>query len=549
MRGLLNAVLTVALTVPFVNALPKVSRSGKYLYDASGARFFIKGIAYQEPGQLPAQTAEGDFPEPTTFTDPLSVADACDRDIPYLKQLGVNTVRVYSVDASADHSHCMSVLSGAGIYTLIDLSLPVNGSITRVGPTWTSNLLNLYLGTIDAFLQYDNVLGFNIGNEIVKDTESTVSAPFIKAAARDVRAYLKSKSSSALVGYSSTDGSGWRDPLAHYLTCESDDTSIDLWGLNNYRWCGDSGSVASSYQESLTAFSDLPVAVYFSEYGCNTVTPRTWTEVPALYGTEMSAVYSGGVAFSYFPTNDAKSFGMVTVDGNTVTTTADFTNLATQLTGVTTITTPAQGSGSAGSVPACPSVSANWLGTTTLPPTPNQAECDCVWKSSPCVFSPQTVNQSALFSELFASGCTLLASNGGSCDAIGQNGTTGVYGEISSCDGPTKLTWLFSQFYLATNNNAQSCSFAGNATVNAASPTTASEVNAAVDACFAATPSVYTPVAPTTTLPPAGASTGTSRPSGSSGSNGAAGLFADRLAIVGVMVATLCMLGGGAMLA
>jgi 1,3-beta-glucanosyltransferase GAS1 len=81
----------------------------------------------------------------------LSQPDACDRDLPYLKQLGVNTVRIYSVDASANHSHCMSALSQAGIYTLyvyrtrplaygssnlgdvhsIDLSLPVNGSISE----------------------------------------------------------------------------------------------------------------------------------------------------------------------------------------------------------------------------------------------------------------------------------------------------------------------------------------------------------------------------------------------------------------------------------
>lgn len=103
----------------------------------------------------------------------------------------------------------------------------------REGPTWTSNLLTLYLDTIDAFSQYDNVLAFNVGNEIVKDTPSTAAAPFIKAAARDIKAYLKSKSSSALVGYASTDGSGWRDPLADFLTCGSDDTSIDLWGLND----------------------------------------------------------------------------------------------------------------------------------------------------------------------------------------------------------------------------------------------------------------------------------------------------------------------------
>lgn len=77
------------------------------------------------------------------------------------------------------------------------------------------------------------VPAFNIGNEVVLSAESTVTAPFIKAAARDIKAYLKSKNSNALVGYASTDGTGWRNPLADYLTCESDDTSIDLWGLNN----------------------------------------------------------------------------------------------------------------------------------------------------------------------------------------------------------------------------------------------------------------------------------------------------------------------------
>jgi hypothetical protein len=30
----------------------------------------LQGIAYQEAGQLPTTTAAGDFPEPTTFTDP-----------------------------------------------------------------------------------------------------------------------------------------------------------------------------------------------------------------------------------------------------------------------------------------------------------------------------------------------------------------------------------------------------------------------------------------------------------------------------------------------
>ena len=42
MRGLFTAVLGVALSIPFARALPKVSRTGKFLYDDTGTRFFIK---------------------------------------------------------------------------------------------------------------------------------------------------------------------------------------------------------------------------------------------------------------------------------------------------------------------------------------------------------------------------------------------------------------------------------------------------------------------------------------------------------------------------
>jgi hypothetical protein len=79
-----------------------------------------------------------------------------------------------------------------GAYTdcSVDLSLPVNGSIDRASPAWTTNLLDLYINTINAFSGYDNVLAYNVGNEVVTAPNETVAATFIKAAARDVRAYL-----------------------------------------------------------------------------------------------------------------------------------------------------------------------------------------------------------------------------------------------------------------------------------------------------------------------------------------------------------------------
>ena len=120
----------------------------------------------------------------------------------------MNTIRVYSVNSSLDHDDCMKTFSDAGIYTMcawlpwpplpapadppprIDLSLPLNGSIDRASPSWSTNLLDQYLTTIDVFSGYDNVLAYNVGNEVVIGVNTTVAAPFIKAAARDVKAYL-----------------------------------------------------------------------------------------------------------------------------------------------------------------------------------------------------------------------------------------------------------------------------------------------------------------------------------------------------------------------
>ena len=71
----------------------------------------------------------------------------------------------------------------------IDLSLPSNGSIIRTSPSWSTNLLDEYITTINAFNKYDNVLAYNIGNEVIVDNTTNV-APYVKAAARDTKAYL-----------------------------------------------------------------------------------------------------------------------------------------------------------------------------------------------------------------------------------------------------------------------------------------------------------------------------------------------------------------------
>ena len=73
--------------------------------------------------------ANGGFPEPESYVDPLSDAARCEADIPNLTTLGVNAVRVYNVNPQSDHAGCMQAFDAAGIYVIADLALPLNGML------------------------------------------------------------------------------------------------------------------------------------------------------------------------------------------------------------------------------------------------------------------------------------------------------------------------------------------------------------------------------------------------------------------------------------
>lgn len=62
-----------------------------------------------------------------------------------------------------------------------------------------------------------------------------------------------------------------------------------------------------------------------SEYGCIT-NNRTFQEVSALYNTEMTGVFSGGLVYEY--SEEGNGYGLVTIKGDTVTPNADYTYLS-----------------------------------------------------------------------------------------------------------------------------------------------------------------------------------------------------------------------------
>jgi hypothetical protein len=363
--------------------------------------------------------------------------------------------------------------------------------------------LDLYIQNIDAFAKYDNVLAYNVGNEVVISPNGTDAAAYVKAAARDIKAYLNSKSSSALVGYAAIDGDAtWRDPLANYLSCDpsgqnSGATAIDLYGLNNYEWCGAS-DFQSSYAGTNGDYAGYNVPAYFSEFGCITKPPRLWTETAALFSSQMSAIWSGGLAFSYFPAQSAAGqFGMVTIaDGNTVTVNEDFNRLKTQYGQLQPPNSPDKNSAGSTNYPACPQQNSSFIASTTLPPTPNDPACKCLENVLSCQFKPATTNTTGIVGSLLDTACSLLGSKGGNCNDISGNGTSGSYGRVSGCSPETKLSFVMSSFYEANNRDPQACSFSGNGTINSNAPSSASAANAAASSCLPNPTATFIPSAP-----------------------------------------------------
>ena len=231
----------------------------------------------------------------------------CTRDIPLLKQLNTNTIRVYAIDPTKDHSACMNLLAQNGIYVVSDLSQP-GLSIDRSDPQWNDELYARYVSVVDSLANYTNTLGFFAGNEVSNAPNNTDASAFVKAAVRDTKAYIKAKGYRAIgVGYATNDDASIRVNMADYFNCGDAASAIDFWGYNIYSWCGDSSYSESGYEDRTKEFATYSVPAFFAEYGCNTQGVRTFDESVALYGTNMTPVWSGGIVYMYF--QEANDYG------------------------------------------------------------------------------------------------------------------------------------------------------------------------------------------------------------------------------------------------
>ncbi|KAJ5248598.1 CAZyme family GH72 and CBM43 [Penicillium chermesinum] len=424
---------------------PIIIKGSKFFYSSNDTQFFMRGVAYQY-----SQTQ-----------DPLADAAACKRDVPYMQQLRTNVIRTYYIDPTADHSECMSLLADAGIYVVSDLSSTTE-AINRDDPEWNVALYDRYTSVIDELSKYNNTIGFFAGNEIANSQNTTDGMAFIKAAVRDMKAYIKEKDYRPMgVGYASADVASIRVALGNYLDCGTEADIVDFYGYNIYSWCGDSSYQALGYKARTEEFANYTVPVFFAEYGCNEVQPRTFTDVATLYGDAMSQVWSGGIVYMYFQTTN--DYGLVSVVDNTsVSTMTDFRYYSKQIAAVSP-----SGTNKASYTPTntalqdCPAIASSWEAVATpLPPAADQSLCDCIYDAAACV--PDGSLSTAKMGQLLGVVCGYT-----DCGGIDANATTGKYGAYSMCGVKNQLAFALDKYYGEQSSAASACSFSGSASTKA----------------------------------------------------------------------------------
>jgi hypothetical protein len=466
----------------------------------------MRGVAYQQDYTGTSSDLQ------TQYTDNLADTAGCMRDLPYLIKLRTNTIRVYAINPDLNHDTCMNALADAGIYVVADLSAPVpGGSINRDSPSWTDATYERYTSVVDAMAKYPNTLGFFAGNEVSNQPNNTEASAFVKAAVRDTKAYIKGKGYRPIgVGYATNDDAAIREDMANYFNCGDQSSAIDFWGYNIYSWCGDSSYTTSGYDVRTKEFSTYSVPVFFAEYGCNEVEPRQFTDVPVLYGPLMNDVWSGGIVYMYF--QEKNNYGLVSVSGDSVSTLADYNNLASQIATISPTGVNSASFTPTNSPVACPTTDSIWHPKASpLPPSPNEQLCQCMYNSLTCV--PANSVTSDEYGALFGTVCGLGASKN-VCAGIAANASTGTYGAYGMCNATEQLGFALNQYYVANGKSAGACAFSGSATIKAATTATGT--------CTALMSQAGTAGTGKVTSPPSGAAavTGGSGGSGGSGTTG-----------------------------
>ncbi|KAF3909867.1 hypothetical protein ABW21_db0205897 [Orbilia brochopaga] len=343
--------------------LPPITIKGT-AFMAGNDRFYVRGVDYQPGGASDPK-------------DPLADTAICGRDLPYFKELGINAIRVYTIDSAQNHDQCMKMLADAGIYLILDVNTG-RQSISRAKPGGSYNEVYLQhvFATMDVFSKYSNLMAFFAGNEVVDKPDNTAAATYVKATVRDMKAYQRARNQRLIpVGYSAADVPSNRQLIAEYMNSGTDAERVDFHAYNDYTFCGvDSSFTISGYDQKVKNYTGYGIPTFMSEFGCNKFLPRQFPEIKAVYSKEMTGIFSGGLVYEW--SQEDNNFGLVNVskDLKTIEPRDDYKNLLNEYKKNPNPTGDGGATLTAGKASACPTkVAGIWEAECVLPAMPAKA--------------------------------------------------------------------------------------------------------------------------------------------------------------------------------
>jgi hypothetical protein len=256
---------------------PAVIKGYKFFDNITRKEIVIRGIDYYpRPNTGVYDRNSVDF-----FTEDFR--DAWERDLPFLKQLGVNAIRLYSVDPNENHDAFMCALNQAGIYAIIELASDCPGcAITRdkVPACYPTDLKLRGQAVMQEFAKYANTLAFSTGNEVnhfAPPGEPEWNGACQKKFVRDMRVFARSCPTMRKVPIGLVAADSDRDENALYYNCQGDAEdpyeNAEWFGLNSYLFCNHEAEEYKDaagmigLQKSFERYR-YSIPAILTEYGC-----------------------------------------------------------------------------------------------------------------------------------------------------------------------------------------------------------------------------------------------------------------------------------------